>query len=480
MADLASDLASDLAPFVAGLIDGQRGAAVHVKGDRTVYRVDDGERVWFAKGGHGGGRAAIGVEAAVHADMERAGLPVAPLLAAGSVDASTWIVTAPAPGLPLDMALRSAPDRAAQDRCLRAVAVAVRSVHDGGVRWSDLTATHVFVTADGNDVTLIDLARAEFLSGGPTPRQRAHDLAALLCSLPLGACDRVQRSRLLVGALGLEGDALRKALVDVRKRGRKLALRTRWRHAYVEASDDVRKALGVPEGDLFDALCSGRNMTIVRTLPDRENRSFVGQDGTRFFMKAYPAVRQGFSPAMHERAAIDTLAQSGIPVCRAEAYGEDVTRGSFVVVRGCAGEPLDDLIRGGVTPAERRALSIGLADIWRRLRARGLRHRDAYPCHVFTHRLHAPGEPPRFELRLIDLTRAGPAPFPRERWFVKDASQLWHGLPRPAISRTDAVRWLRAYFGVPRLNDTAKRFARSAAAKERRVAKRQARKRGPA
>jgi hypothetical protein len=74
------------------------------------------------------------------------------------------------------------------------------------------------------------------------------------------------------------------------------------------------------------------------------------------------------------------------------------------------------------------------------------------------------------------MTRAGKAPFPKERWFVKDAAALWHGLPKPPVTRTDAVRWLREYFRIERLDSRAKRFARRVAAKERRIAARQARK----
>jgi hypothetical protein len=107
------------------------------------------------------------------------------------------------------------------------------------------------------------------------------------------------------------------------------------------------------------------------------------------------------------------------------------------------------------------------------MRASGLRHRDAYPCHLFAARTDTPL---RFDLRLIDLTRAGEAPFPKERWFVKDAAALWHGIPKPPVTRTDAVRWLREYFRIPRLTREAKRFARRVAAKERRIAARSARK----
>ena len=63
-----------------------------------------------------------------------------------------------------------------------------------------------------------------------------------------------------------------------------------------------------------------------------------------------------------------------------------------------------------------------------------------------------------------------------KRWFVKDAAALWHGLPKPPVTRTDAVRWLREYFRIPKLDGRAKRFARRVAAKEARIAARQKRK----
>ena len=49
---------------------------------------------------------------------------------------------------------------------------------------------------------------------------------------------------------------------------------------------------------------------------------------------------------------------------------------------------------------------------------------------------------------------------------------------RSNLGRTDAVRWLREYFGIPRLDSRAKRFARRVARKERRMAARQFRKTG--
>jgi len=257
-----------------------------------------------------------------------------------------------------------------------------------------------------------------------------------------------------------------------------------------------------------DPLDDRRGMALVRTLPDRENRTLGrGPDGRPlYFVKVFPPTKRGLSPAMREIAAIDLFQRAGILVNRLAAYAEDVDKGSMVAVNAATGEPLDDLLRRGVSVAERRALAVQTARIWRRMRECGLRHRDAYPCHLFV----APWTPaarvvvgatrgspvvrtdvtrhsrathasplqtaPRFELRLIDLTRAGRAPFPKERWFVKDAAALWHGLPKPPVTRTDAVRWLREYFRIDRLDARAKRFARRVASKEARIAARQARK----
>jgi hypothetical protein len=280
--------------------------------------------------------------------------------------------------------------------------------------------------------------------------------------------------------------------------------------------ESLNAARGDDQYDVFDALLDRRGMEVVRTLPDRENRRLDTRDDGRplFFVKVFPPTKSGWSPAMREVAAIDLFQRAGILVNRLAAYAEDVDKGSMVAVKAARGEPLDDLLRRGVSVAERRALAAQTARIWRRMRECGLRHRDAYPCHLFVAPWGAAGaedDPrlvgarlasplpssgnrpaegatqvsppqgsrqtaPRFELRLIDMTRAGKAPFPKERWFVKDAAALWHGLPKPPVTRTDAVRWLREYFRIERLDARAKRFARRVAAKERRIAARQARK----
>ncbi len=454
-------MTSRLDGWIDGLAGGRRGTLVQRKRERCVWRVSESGETWYVKRGTGSKRSEVRREAATLDEMAAAGVPVTPVLAAGEREDAFWLVTGAAPGVSLAEALATAPGPQARRLRLETAASVARAVHDLRFSVPDLTASHVFL--DGTRATLLDVARARRRRRIGLAA-RARDLAALVFSLPYGTTTRADRVRLLRDGSAGAGP-LREVVQACDREIARLRRRTRWRHAHAGASTAVRAALAdlgragaVP---LYDALLDPSGMEVVRTLPDRENRRFG-----EFHMKVYPAVRRGLSPAMRERDAIDLFARAGVPTCREAAYGEDVDRGSFVVVERCAGVPLDDLLRAGVSLAERRALCRATARIWRRMRDAGLRHRDAYPCHVFAGR-DAAGS---FDLRLIDLSRAGRAPLPRERWFVKDAAQLWYGAPKPPVTRTDAVRWLREYFGVPRLDSDARRFARRVAAKARRIA----------
>jgi aminoglycoside phosphotransferase len=508
-----------LAYYVEGVAEGRRGTLVQRQKDRSVWRVEEDGRVWFAKRGVTPKRRR---ELRREAENARAleGMNFGPpVLASGAYDDAEWIVTAAAPGRVLRQAL-FAWKAAARRSAFESLGVEARALHEGGVHFPDLTADHVFLVDGARRPSLIDAARMR-RGRGPTPiAERATDLAALIFSLPWGVAARADRARLLRAAAGGGDDALRRFDALVGRRIVKLAARTRWRHEAWGATPQLIEALDVARGDdqspVFDGLMDRRGMEVVRTLPDRENRRLdtLANGSPCFFVKVFPPTKSGWSPAMREIAAIDLFQRAGVLVNRLAAYAEDVDKGSMVAVKAAAGEPLDDLLRRGVPVAERRALAVQTARIWRRMRECGLRHRDAYPCHLFAApwtpagaehdpclvgaRLASPlpsagnrptaaatqVSPPqeggraalRHELRLIDMTRAGKAPFPKERWFVKDAAALWHGLPKPPVTRTDAVRWLREYFRIERLDARAKRFARRVAAKEARIAARQARK----
>jgi hypothetical protein len=357
------------------------------------------------------------------------------------------------------------------------------------------------------------------LGGGGLPcppdgpaSSRPSDVAAFVFGSPDAWSSRLRRVRFLRDVSGCRAGAFAAFLEAVDRRVAALAARARWRREFWRATPDFMTTFRAarPRREAFKAadLLSGEGTTLVRRLPDRENRTLGRGTDKRplYFVKVFPRTKSGWSPAMREFAAVDLFQRAGILVNRLAAYAEDVEKGSMVAVAAARGEPLDDLLRRGVSVPERRALAVETARIWRRMRECGLRHRDAYPCHLFAApwlgTVPASGTVPalsrsgdrrrsvvtagtvpeagtvpwRHELRLIDMTRAGRAPFPKERWFVKDAAALWHGLPKPPVTRTDAVRWLREYFRIDRLDARAKRFARRVASKEARIAARQARK----
>lgn len=447
---------------------------VHAKRERAVHGVTLGGVAAFAKHGWAGKRRELESEAERSERLHAMGLPVPRVLAAGSVDSGHWLVTEQVPGQPLIEVLEHAletGDDALRRRALDVAANALRALHDAGVSFLDATAVHLFVGAD--DGRWIDLARTR-LHGRPLrPSERAHDLAALLFSLPLLTASRIERVRLVRASTGTHGDDLRELWRRIDRRLRRLARRTRWRHRHAAA--DARLRADLTARPLFDALFAVEGWEVVRVLDDRQNRR-RSTAATSYFAKVYPPTASGWSPAMDEIRAADLMQRAGIPACRVVGYAEDRELGSVSVTRQVPGAPLDDWLRSHPSVSARRDVARRVGELFGRMRRAGLRHRDAYACHVFV----APRPDGSHELHLIDLTRAGLAPFPAGRWFVKDASQLWHGLRLTPATRTDAVRFLRSYFRIRRLDREAKRFARRVLAKERRIEARQVRKRAEA
>ena len=477
-------MSGELAPWVRH-VEERRVWLVQRKSEREVFAFPaKGPETHWIKRGWGSRKREIRREADNARLLSRMDLGP-PVVASGASGDSEWLVTGDAGGWRLLHSGLCSRDSAERRRRSTQLAAGVRELHAAHLAFPDLTAVHVFF--NGHAVWIIDPARLERLARRPSLAHRARDLGALIFSLQWLGTTRTDRVRLLRDATGESGDGLRSLCRLVDARIVRLAGLTRWRHDHVRNShsgfDDqlCKQVLTVLKERTYNRvrdIWRRDLMTVVRTLPDRENRTLGrGPDGKPlFFVKVFPPTKKGWSPAMRELAAIDLFQRAGILVNRVAAYAEDVDKGSMVAVKACDGEPLDDLLRRGVPVAERRALAVQTARIWRRMRECGLRHRDAYPCHLFAAPWKSGVDPLRFELRLIDLTRAGRAPFPKERWFVKDAAALWHGLPKPPVTRTDAARWLREYFRIPRLDARAKRFARRVAAKEARIAARQARK----
>jgi heptose I phosphotransferase len=269
--------------------------------------------------------------------------------------------------------------------------------------------------------------------------------------------------------------------------------------------------MAMPGGEVFRDV-PGRS-TVRIELPDppagRSPTAGGGPaGGTRaLFVKRYTAVpwrtklRRTFSLnrpvslAGAEVRALVRVVSAGIATVRRVAVGEELSRGgrserSCIVTEEIAGATQADkfceaAFGGARSPektAEKRRLILAVARLARRLHAARLSHRDFYLCHILV-RPVAGGEP---ILYLIDLQRVthhrrGIG----RRWIVKDlGALLFSSRPSAAtfirsavFTRTDAVRFAREYFAVPRLGQEHKAILRSIIRKARRIAGHEARRR---
>ena len=205
------------------------------------------------------------------------------------------------------------------------------------------------------------------LGGGGLPcppdgpaSNRPSDVAAFVFGSPDFWSSRLRRVRFLRDASGRKAGAFAAFLKEVDRRVAALASRTRWRREFWRATQEFMatfRAAGPRRGEFEPAdLLSGEGTTLVRRLPDRENRTLGRGPDKRplYFVKVFPRTRSVWSPAMREVAAIDLFQRAGILVNRLAAYAEDVEKGSMVAVAAARGEPLDDLLRRGVSVAARR------------------------------------------------------------------------------------------------------------------------------
>jgi hypothetical protein len=202
------------------------------------------------------------------------------------------------------------------------------------------------------------------------------------------------------------------------------------------------------------------------------------------------------SRGRQEAGGLARLADAGIASMRPVAFGGEVRRGgreecSVLVTEEIAGATqADDFCEARFAPpvspertAEKRNLIRQTAALARRLHGADLSHRDFYLCHVMVRPVQ--GREP--VLHLIDLQRLthhrrGIG----RRWVVKDlAALLFSSVPGPAtgirspvFTRTDRLRFARAYFQADRLAPEHKRLLRAVMRKAGRIARHDARKRG--
>ncbi len=174
---------------------------------------------------------------------------------------------------------------------------------------------------------------------------------------------------------------------------------------------------------------------------------------------------------------IRRLESAGVPTMRPVAFAEKLAAGvwevaSLLCTEQVPGESLERWLPQEWNcavrtfgPAWRRQAATQLAAIVRRMHAAGLFHRDLYMSHVFV-KVEPDG---RTAFHLIDLQRMLRTRLRRRRWRVKDLAALAGSAPRGLLSRTDRMRFLRAYLGPAVRRGRRKRWWRAVAAKASRM-----------
>jgi heptose I phosphotransferase len=415
----------------------------------------------------------------------------------------------------------------------RAVAVAVgravRRLHDAGFSFPDLYGKHLFLqNLDGKEprVVLIDPQRLRRRA----PWRRARDLAALSVSTRPQGASRTDRLRVLLAYLGTDRltPAARQFIGRVERVAARIPGRGQDPHLMPSRRDGRgQETLQPVDGgrlrvatSLLPALQAAGLATLDALMAfsggkpyrDKEGRSTVRLElpdpagGTRvLFLKRYRKVpwrtqvrrtlawKPPSSFAEAEARAILRTDDAGVPTLRRLAVGETLTRRgreerSCLLTEEIAGAVEADTycekaFGGAPSPAamaaKRRFIGL-LAERARRFHDARLTHRDFYLCH-FLVRPATDGDP---AMHLIDLQRviAHRGALPR-RWRVKDlGSLLFSSRPGPGtrirsavFTRTDALRFAHAYFGVGRLTPEQKDLLREVLAKAGGIARREKR-----
>ncbi|MBP8910010.1 MAG: hypothetical protein KBI32_00725 [Phycisphaerae bacterium] len=239
--------------------------------------------------------------------------------------------------------------------------------------------------------------------------------------------------------------------------------------------------LGLTSLEAVFAFESGRDLVKLNLGRFRRRVQFAAtptgsQTPVKIFLKRYdrpPILRQIRNWLCHggrksfasaEREAIEDLTAAGVGVPRIVAWGQQwghlFERKSFLMTEEIHHSQSLELrlpacFAPGATHASvgaRRDFIRQLADFIRRFHATGRRHRDLYLSHIFCS--------DEGQLYLIDLARAS-RPLRQRRFQVKDLAQLHYSSPAKHFSRTDRLRFYRAYTGHARLSSADKALIRS-------------------
>ncbi|MCJ7729457.1 MAG: glycosyltransferase, partial [Sedimentisphaerales bacterium] len=191
-------------------------------------------------------------------------------------------------------------------------------------------------------------------------------------------------------------------------------------------------------------------------------------------LKNWLSAKKRISCGFLEFDTTGKLSALGINIPRVVAWGQRrglvFERRSFVIIEKVKdGESLErrlpDFFNGPATPEKlmmRRRFIGELAAFVRKFHDTGYRHRDLYLCHVF--------RTPDGRFYLIDLARAFKPMLLGTLYRIKDVAQLHYSAPAKCFSRTDRLRFLRAYLGRDKLDSRDRTLARRIHNKAKRMA----------
>jgi UDP-glucose:(heptosyl)LPS alpha-1,3-glucosyltransferase len=188
---------------------------------------------------------------------------------------------------------------------------------------------------------------------------------------------------------------------------------------------------------------------------------------------------RGITAGMREWRNLLEFHSRGLPAVTPVAVGERLlpggTRESFVITLALDSyAPLDQYIAGHFAPPldepqrnKKRLLIEAVARLTHDMHWAGFNHRDYYLCHIFAREL----DDGCFDLKLIDLQRAGYRMFPVRRWFVKDLAQLHYSSLAVPLSNEDRLRFFAVYMTSEKRRTLRRKRLRQVLRKSRAIGK---------
>jgi len=233
---------------------------------------------------------------------------------------------------------------------------------------------------------------------------------------------------------------------------------------------DFDSFYSLPTGEVVKRVRKDRfTSRVTLRLDDNDFEAYIKRSQYSILADIWKTVRKFTrqrSSFLNEFNALVLLERSDVPTITPIAAGikrAGLIRRSFILTASL-GETLKlaDWVPQNLASKDpaiqkrKRAIIDSLAQITRKMHRIGVNHRDFYLTHIHLKKDEAP-QPALF---IIDLNRADIRKKVPLRWLVKDIAALNFSAPASAFSRTDRMRFLKAYLGVRKLTGKEKRFIR--------------------